>query len=458
MTVTQKLAAWAAETPDISDQNALDKARNAVLDTIGVMIAGAPDQAAKRVRRAVALWGNGPATVVGQSEKLAAPWAALANGTAAHVLDFDDSFSPVSGHSSAVMVPALLALAEAEGVTGHAILDAYVVGLEIQARIGQAVNVEHYKLGWHSTSTVATIGSAAGCARLLGLNTDCMRNAISIAVSTAAGSKRQFGTMAKPMHAGLAAKNAVMAASLAAAGIEASEEPLDGMWGFRDLYAGDASPGFDEAMASLGDPLAIEEFQLNVKVYPCCASTHTSLDGLLALKAENGFSAEDVDSIKTTVPPINFNNLMYPDPKSEMEKRFSMQYCLSTAMTTGDVIVSDFQPGADMPDAVREFIPKVEMIKDEKPDANPAHPTHIEITLRDGRTLAADIDKQKGTKAFPLVDADYERKFLGCATMGLDQASATDLHGAIMRLDDQQSIDPVMAPLRDLRRPTASIG
>ena len=119
----------------------LDMARDAVLDTVGVMIAGASDQAAKRVRRAVALWGNGPSTVVGQPETLAAPWAALANGTAAHVLDFDDSFSPVSGHSSAVMVPALLALAEAEGVSGHAILDAYVVGLEIQARVGQSVNV-----------------------------------------------------------------------------------------------------------------------------------------------------------------------------------------------------------------------------------------------------------------------------------------------------------------------------
>ncbi len=451
MAVTEKLAAWAAETPDIKAAGALDKARDAVLDTIGVMIAGASDQAAKRVRRAVALWGSGPATVVGQSETLAAPWAALANGTAAHVLDFDDSFSPVFGHSSAVMVPALLALAEAEGVSGHAILDAYVVGLEIQARVGQSVNVEHYRLGWHSTSTVTTIGSAAGCARLLGLPVDGMRNAISIAVSTAAGSKRQFGTMAKPMHAGLAAKNAVMAASLAAAGIEASEEPLDGKWGFRELYAGDASPGFDAAMAALGDPLAIEEFALNPKSYPCCASTHTSLDGLLALKAEHGFGADDVDTIKTTVPPINFNNLMYSNPQSEMEKRFSMQYCLSTAITHGSVVLDDFQPGADMPAEVRSFMPKVEMIKDDKPDASPAHPTHIEVALRDGRTLTTEVAIKRGSKDSPLGDSDYERKFLGCAAAGMDSTSAAELHGTIMRLDEQASIGAVMAPLRGLR-------
>lgn len=452
MSVTEKLAVWAAETPDIRDTVVLDLARDAVLDTIGVTIAGSSDPAAKKVRRAVALWGNGPATVVGQSENLAAPWAALANGTAAHALDYDDSFSPVSGHSSAVMVPALIALAEAEGVSGHAILDAYVVGLEIQARVGQSVNVEHYRLGWHSTSTVATIGSAAGCARLLGLPAEQMRNAISIAVSTAAGSKRQFGTMTKPMHAGLAAKNAVMAASLAAAGIEASEEPLDGKWGFRELYAGDASPGFEAAMASLGGPLAIQEFALNPKSYPCCASTHTSLDGLLALKAEHGLSAENVESVVTTVPPINFNNLMYSNPQTEMEKRFSMEYCLSTAMTHGEVVVGDFRPGAETPPEVGAFMPKVEMRKSENPDTSPPEPTRLSIKLTDGRTLETEIAKQKGTKDSPLNDDDYARKFIDCAATGMDPAAATDLHKAFMRLDDQDTIAGLMTPLRDLRR------
>ena len=226
--------------------------------------------------------------------------------------------------------------------------------------------------------------------------------------------------------------------------------------GFRELYAGDASPGFDAAMAALGDPLAIEEFALNPKSYPCCASTHTSLDGLLALKAEHGFNADDVDSIKTTVPPINFNNLMYSNPQTEMEKRFSMQYCLSAAMTNGEVVLSDFQPDTDIPAEVRAFMPKVEMFKDSKPDANPAHPTHIEIALRDGRTLTTDVAKQKGTKDFPLVDDDYARKFLGCAAAGMDSVSATELHGTIMRFDEQDSIGAVMAPLRGLRRPAVA--
>jgi len=455
MSVTEKMAVWAAETPDIRAAGALDKARDAVLDTIGVMIAGAHDQAAKRVRRAVANWGEGPATVVGQTTGLAAPWAALANGTAAHALDFDDSFEPVSGHASAVMVPALLALAEQEDMSGHAILDAYVVGLEIQARVGQSVNVEHYKRGWHSTSTVSTIGTAAGCARLLGLNVKGMQNAISIAVSTAGGSKRQFGTMAKPMHAGLAAKNAVIAASLASAGIEASDEPLDGKWGFRDLYAGEASPGFDAAMAALGNPLAIEEFCLSPKSYPCCASTHRSLDGLFALKAEHGINAEDVDGIRTVVPPINFNNLMYSNPQTEMERRFSMQYCLSTAMTHGEVVLGDFRSGGETPDEVKSFMAKVDMQLSEHPDSSPQESTLVEVSLRDGRKLTTEVAFTKGQKAAPLSDQDYGRKFLGCAGEAMDAKTAAGIHRDILALDTLNSIDGVMAPLRNVQQPAA---
>lgn len=448
MSVTENFATWAAETPDIRDTSALNKARDAFLDTIGVMIAGAPDEGAQSVWRAVSNWGEGASSVVGHSKRLSAPWAALANGTAGHALDFDDSFSPLSGHASAVLVPALLALGEEKGASGHALLDAYLVGLEIQARVGQGVNVEHYKRGWHATATVATIGAAAGCGRLLGLDAAKMRNAISIAVSMAAGTKKQFGSMAKPMHAGLAAKNAIMAAGIAEAGLEANPETLDGKWSFRDLYAGDDSPGYEKAVASLGNPLAIEEFGLSPKSYPCCASTHRSLDGLLALKAEHDLKADDVVAIRTVVPPIAVNNLRFSDPQSEMEKRFSMHYCLSTAMTHGEVVVNDFRPGAEIPDEVKAFMPKVEMLAHEGADTVPPTPTTIDIALRDGRTLSKVIDTTRGQKALPLVDDDYARKFLGCAAVALDSATASRLHEQLMSFDTLASIGDALAPLR----------
>lgn len=454
MSVTETLAVWAAETPDIRAVGPLSKARDAVLDTIGCIVAGAPDDAARAVRRAVSVWGDGPCTVIGQSIRLAAPWAAMANGTAAHALDFDDNFPPVSGHSSAVMVPALLALAEVLGASGHAVLDAYIVGLEIQARIGQAVNFEHYRRGWHSTSTVATIGTAAGCARLMGLDAAGMRNAISIGVSTAAGSKRQFGSMVKPMHAGMAAKNAVMAASLAAAGVAGNEEPLDGKWGFRELFAGPNSPGFDAALDSLGAPLAIEEFGLSPKIYPCCASTHRALDGVLAMRAENGLSADDVKGITTVVPPINFDNLRFPDPHSEMEKRFSMQYCLATAMTKGAVVLGDFRPGGETPADVGHFMAKVDMRMHDGPvtQADPAakEPTIVTLRLASGETLSTIVENQKGHASQPLSDAEYAAKFLDCVADAATGDTAARLHGEIMGFDGLDRIDGIMGSLRDL--------
>jgi 2-methylcitrate dehydratase PrpD len=454
MSVTETFAVWAAETPDIRAEGPLGKARDAVMDTIGVIIAGAPDKAAQSVRRAASAWGDGNSTVIGQSKRLAAPWAALANGTAAHALDFDDSFPPVAGHSSAVMVPALLALGEARGASGHAILDAYIVGLEIQARVGQSVNFEHYRRGWHSTSTVATIGTAAGCARLMGLDADGMRNAISIAVSTAAGSKRQFGSMVKPMHAGLAAKNAVMAAGLAAEGIEGNEEPLDGKWGFRELFAGEDSPGFEAALATLGDPLAIDEFGLSPKIYPCCASTHRSLDAVLSMRAANGLNAADVKEIVTVVPPMNFDNLRFSDPQSEMERRFSMQYCLATAMTNGKVALGDFRPGGETPADVGQFMAKVDMRSHDGAvtRANPAakEATLVEMHLTNGETLSASVENQKGDGTQPLSDADYADKFLDCAADAMTPGDAVRLHGDIMGFNGLDSIGAVMDTLRDL--------
>jgi len=160
-------------------------------------------------------WGDGPCTVMGSEVRLAAPWAALANGTAAHALDFDDNFDPAKAHASAVLVPAILALAEQERASGRACLDAYIAGLQIMGRVGQGVNPAHRNRGWHATGTVGAIGAAAACARLLRLPEREAAFALSIATSLAGGFMAQFGTMTKPVHAGFAAQAGVMAAASA---------------------------------------------------------------------------------------------------------------------------------------------------------------------------------------------------------------------------------------------------
>ena len=231
--------AWLAETPDAWPDEALESAHRQFIDVLGVTIPGAVEPATLAVLETVRNWGAGPATAILQAARLAPPWAALVNGTAAHALDFDDNFDPAKAHATAVLAPAILAVAEAEGASGRQCLDAYIAGLQILGRAGQGVNPAHRNRGWHATATVGAIGAAAACARLLSLDTQTAAHAISISTSMAAGFMSQFGTMTmKLLHAGLAAKAGVMAASLARAGIDAGKDTLDGQTGMNRLMVG----------------------------------------------------------------------------------------------------------------------------------------------------------------------------------------------------------------------------
>lgn len=412
------LAKWVARTPRIRRQRVLALAKNAIKDVVACMIAGAQDQAALRVARAARRWGVGPCSVVGQTAKLSAPAAALVNGTAAHALDYDDNFHPMAGHATAVLAPAIFAVAEARGASGHAVLDAYVVGLEVQARIGEGVNLVHYERGWHSTSTIGTFGAAAACARLLGLDAQGVVAALSLAFSMAGGSKLQFGTMAKPMHAGLAAQHGVMAADLAAAGVMGIAEPFEGPWGFRDLFAGAASPGFSRRPVRA--PLAIERYGLKAKIHPCCASAHCALDALLALRAEHGFSAAEVERVEVLVNRMSYDNLMYPSPRTELEARFSMHWCIALALLQGRLGLGDFSREALRRKEVCAWLPRIAMLHTAPGREHPLmdngrEPASVSVLLKDGRRLERYAQHAKGTLQAPATAVELDTKFADCA-------------------------------------------
>jgi len=227
------------------------RAAIAVLDTVGVTLAGVSEPAAHIVRDVVADEGSDACGVFGTRVRASIGGAALANGTAAHALDYDDMCFVSLAHPSAPLVPAALAAAEAEGLSGRAVLDAYVVGFEVEARLGRLMNPRHYQRGWHCTSTLGTIGAAAAVSRLLGLDARTAGHALAIAASEASGVKENFGTMVKPLHAGLAARNGVLAALLARRGMTASELALAGPQGF--LHAMDSEgDALADAIADLG--------------------------------------------------------------------------------------------------------------------------------------------------------------------------------------------------------------
>jgi 2-methylcitrate dehydratase PrpD len=431
-------------------------------DIVACMIAGAKDEATLRVAHAAAGWGAGACSIVGQGSSLPAPAAALVNGTAAHALDYDDNFHPMAGHATAVLAPAILALAEERRASGQALLDAYIVGLEVQARVGEGVNLVHYERGWHSTSTIGVFGAAAACARLLGLDAKRVSAALSLAFSMAGGSKLQFGTMAKPMHAGLAAQHGVMAAALAASGVTGIAEPLEGPWGFRDLFAGTTSPGFQDQTAGA---LAIERYGLKAKIHPCCASAHCALDALLSLRQEHGFSPAQVERIEVLVNRMSYDNLMYANPHTELEARFSMHWCMTLALLNGRLALADFTAAALRRTEVRAWLPRIAMRHTEPGREHPLkdngrEPGLVAVLLKDGRRLERYAQHPKGSLQAPLEAGELDAKFDDCTHGRIAAASAAKLLSMLGALEHLADVRSLMRLLRSApprrRSPSAS--
>ena len=450
--------AWLAGTPDAWPAAAIESARRQFIDVIAVSVPGAVEAATRRVFVTVEDWGAGPATAIGFGASLAAPWAALVNGTAAHALDFDDNFDPAKAHASAVLAPAILALAEQEGASGRACLDAYIAGLQILGRVGQGVNPAHRNRGWHATATVGAIGAAAACARLMRLDGVRAGHALSIATSMASGFMSQFGTMAKPLHAGLAAKAGLLAASLARAGIDAGVDTLDGPRGMNRLMVGPDYEHLRDTLthvehgqnlrfetASVGDPLLILSSGFRVKRFPNCGSAHRAMDGLLALKDEHGFAAEDVERVEVRAPVTHLANLMYEDPRSALEARFSLEYGVVVALLTGNCTLADFTDEAALRPEVRALYPRIRRVAVDKAEGE--FPTQVEVSLKDGSRFETSVPMPVGSLAAPFTLDQYRAKLDGCTAGLLAPAEAADLDTALAELSQLPTIKPLMRPL-----------
>ncbi len=443
-TAIETLASWAADVPDQHTDRAYSRARSALSDTVACNLFGVDHEATRIVRKVVMAWGEGASTVIGIGRRVPAPWAALVNGTATHAHDLDDHELAAITHPSAVLLPALLAVAEERNASGREILDAYIVGLEIITRIGEGVNMPFYHRGWHATSTIGAVGAAAACARLMRLDAAAVAAAIGIGTSMAAGCSSQVGTMTKPTHAGLAAKAGVVAASLAAAGMTSSLGVLDAKWSsFLSLYAGPEAKGFAEPLAKLGKILAIEEYGVVTKIYPCCGFIHRPVDAILELRAIHDLTAKEVQGITVTVPCRNMDILVYPEPKTDTQARFSMHYCVAVALLMGQLTAADFLPSALSRPEVRALIPLIELcghpLTSASLDPSTQEPDVVTVHLKDGQTFSKSVDHARGTPALPLSEAETTAKFEYCAA----RLSSTDRAAAWAALQHFETLNEV---------------
>lgn len=442
-----RLAAFAASaTPPAA---ARLRAASAVVDTIGVTLAGACEPAARAVQDLVQhdqRGASGPCRVLGAGFTASAGGAALANGTAAHAIDYDDMCFVSLAHPSAPLVSAVVAVAEETGASGRALLDAYVVGFEVEARLGRAMNPSHYKRGWHCTSTLGVLGVATAVSRLLGLDTTRATHALAIAASAASGLKENFGTMVKPLHAGLAARDGVMAAGLAARDLGGSARAIDGPQGLLQAANGE-SFSLDEQLADLGDRWEILDTGITVKLYPSCAGTHPALDAILDLRRAHGFTDRDVERLDVGVDALAPTILIHDRPATDLEAKFSMPFCAAAAIVFGRVGLDTFE-AAGLTDArVTALMPRVAMRFDESLDAAAPALTQsrVRIHLRDGRTLEASANGARGYPDRPATADELAEKFLSCATRTISEARAARGLAALASIETATDVRGLVA-------------
>jgi 2-methylcitrate dehydratase PrpD len=445
-TTIARLGAFARDARPPASARA--RAAAAVLDTVGVALAGAAEPASRIVQGVVAAEGGDRCRVFGTPARSSATGAALANGTAAHALDFDDMCFVSLAHPSAPLVAAAFAAAELSAASGRAVLDAYIVGFEIETRLGRAMNPGHYHHGWHCTSTLGTIGAAAAASRLLGLDALRIGHAIAIAASEASGLKENFGTMVKPLHAGLAARNGVLAALLAKDGMTASDRALDGPQGFLTALASERAT-LEPEIADLSVRWDIVDSGITVKLYPSCAATHPSIDAILDLRRREGFGAGDVERIDIDVDSTTPTVLIYERPATGLQAKFSMPFCAAAAVVYGGIGIDTFEADRLLDPRVVALMPHVAMRVDAAFDggAPPLTQARIHIRLRGRPTLTHEVRGARGYPDRPASDEELGAKFQACARRTLAGPSVDRALALLRSLEHADSILPLTAAL-----------
>jgi 2-methylcitrate dehydratase PrpD len=410
-------------------RDAVATAKQGILDTVGVTLAGAREDTTAVVARTLRQTAaEGPALIFGGRERLDILNAALINGVAAHALDFDDCSNTLGGHPSAPILPALWTLAP--GASGKAFIAAYAAGVEAECKLARAVHFHHYEKGWHPTATLGTFGSTAACGHLLRLTADEMATALALAASMAAGIKANFGTMTKPFHVGQAARNGLLAALLAKEGMTANHGALEHRQGFFAVFNGEGTFHPERILGEWANPYDLAEPGIAFKRHPCCGSTHPAADAMLHLRAAHALVPERVARIESWTHPRRLEHTNRPDPQSGLAGKFSIQYVLARALTHGIVSLEHFTDAAVHEGAARALTAKV----DAKPDANLGHEAddhfyaRVRVTTTAGQALEHFIDRPFGRdRDHPLPEGTLEAKFRDCARRALDPATTETL-------------------------------
>lgn len=451
MAITEQLAHLIAETTYAQlPVSAVTQAKRALLDTIGVTLAGHGESAGQIITAFVKeAGGHQEAAVLGTSLYTSPALAALANGTLGHALDFDDVTVHLRGHPSVPVVPAVLALGEALGASGEDVITAFVIGVEVEAKIGKAMTSAHPRHGWHPTATIGTIGAAAAAANLLGLTGPQVQMALGIAASKAAGLRQNFGTMTKPLHAGEAARNGVEAAQLAQRGFTADAHILDSRFSFFNVFAGAGEFVPETVLQDFGAPYEIIAPGIGVKPYPACRQAHRAIDAMLHLVHTYHLQPDDVSEILCDTSARMRDFLVHHQPQTGLAGKFSMEYCLAAALLHGKMGLAQFSDASVQDPRAQALMQRVRLTHpdQDKPDWDTPVPDVVEVVMHDGARRRQRIDVPKGDPDLPLTWDELVAKFQDCAAGVLPDSQIQEAMQHIAHLEVLPTLQPLMVSL-----------
>lgn len=437
-------------------QEALETARRCIVDTIGLYIAGTSEEVVKILAQEALDEGGAPEALLlmGGGKKVPSSKAARVMGTAGHAHDWDDtqvSHDPnhhygLLTHPSVPPLTGALVAAQSKGITsGKAIMTAFLAGFEVETKVSEWMQADHYLRGHHSSGTIGTIGACIAAAKIMGLKGDSLRHAIGMAASFAAGIRCNFGTMTKPLHVGRAAENGVTAARLAARGVTADPSALDGRWGLPSVMSGGVSA--DKVAAGFANPLSIVSPGVSIKPYPSGIVTHQSMDALLELVKEHDVDSSKVTSIDFFAGSNILNPIRYAVAKNHLQAKFSMAALLSMIVLYRQAGRQQFTDEVVAGEAMQDMQARVHTHLDRHIESIGFDKirSRIEVTLEDGQVLVKEADdRYRGGPAKPMSDDDLADKFKACTNGLIDPSIQAAILSQAQRIDESEDVSVLL--------------
>jgi 2-methylcitrate dehydratase PrpD len=421
------------------DEDIIHWAKVGILDTVGVTLAGS-NQPCAEILSGVLEGSSGNSILFGKSTTCSALDAAFINGTASHALDFDDCNNTMGGHPSVPIVPALFALSDEILVSGKDFIAAYVAGFEVETKLAMMVNFYHYTKGWHPTSTLGVFGAAAACAHLLKLNEHQIKVALALAASGASGIKANFGSMTKPMHIGRCAREGLLAAKLAKAGYTANvNDVFEHPQGFLEVYNGQGNYDIEKGILAWAKPFDIVKPGIAIKQYPCCGSTHPAIDCAISIALEHSINPEDIQRVEVWIHERRLQHTNRPDPNSQLDAKFSVQYVVARALLESCVSLEHFEGDNYTDTVIRDLMKKIDAqpYNEVQFSSNNHFGGEVRVHLHSGTVLKAKVQEPLGrTSDNPLPADRLKKKFELCANGIISIDTAKQACTLIENLED----------------------